>query len=239
MTDKGLASLSTLGSSLKTLIIKGISVEDKAFQPLLASLHSVRVLSLRACLGLTDASLSQLSRENSVLKTLSLSGCTSIAGPSLSSLASHFSTIKALDLSFTVAATENIIDLLSHLTGLKSLNLSNCKNVCTDRPILDFLSRLLNLQELSLENSRITNDVVSKLAFYNRKLRSLNLTDCVRITGECVRDFVFFGKLRELKLKHCHMLSTDSVEFIQYHVLLDTLVTPQQNDSSNSKHQFC
>ncbi|KAH9323959.1 hypothetical protein KI387_018598, partial [Taxus chinensis] len=111
--------------------------------------------------GLTDVGLLALSERGCTLRTLKIK------------LASSGSALLCSEVA--------IMELISACTNVTQIELSNFKCL-SDPPVYEIIQRGLLLTDLSLESSMITDAAMEHLANYCRRLRSISVKGCKRLT---------------------------------------------------------
>lgn len=156
ISNAGLLALSgaSFAPRLNTLCLRGLSVSEDSFTPLLASLKWIRSLSINGCFGLTDVALASLKPEPGCLIDLSLSGCGNVGGFSFGSILQRCNKMEILDLSFTRPLRDLAIYFISNLRLLRSLDISHCPSLNSDLATSEFLQFLPWLRSLSMESQK-------------------------------------------------------------------------------------
>ncbi|XP_053742309.1 uncharacterized protein fbxl9 [Synchiropus splendidus] len=144
-------------------------------------------LRLHGCKELTDYSVENLVRRQSLIQRLDISGCTELTSRAVVAIARDLSSLTHLYLSCDWRITEKgLADLLS-LSNLKCLDLSECLHI-SGAEIVKGLSTS-NSDRAQLETLKLTScayirdiTVFSLSQLLRGTLRELDLTSCVNVT---------------------------------------------------------
>ncbi len=150
----------------------------------LPRISSLTALDLSWCVELVDSCLSPL-KNCCGLKVLNLAGCSKITSAGAQIIA-DISTLTALNLyqCKSIGNGEGV-GVISHLTGLTTLNLGDCG--IADVSVLQ-LTRLTNLTSIDLSQSDIGEVALATLLRTARSLNEVYLYNCRWISGKCLKE---------------------------------------------------
>lgn len=141
------------------------------------------------------------------LKYLNLSKCTLIEQPHLKNIA-QLTSLRHLDIAKCSADNTVATAIAQHLPHLTHLNLSQCQGI-GKKGLQEIAIRLKNLKVLNLFNCQVDDTFIKILATHVKKLVSLNIGSCAKITLE---GFTCLAKnlklLKTLDISSCEQVNT-------------------------------
>ncbi|XP_068643078.1 F-box protein At3g58530 isoform X1 [Aristolochia californica] len=156
ISDHGIAAVTIACPNLKSFSIYwNVRVTDLAIKHLVNNCRKITNLNLSGCKGISDQSLHLLSDNYKELETLNLTRCIKLTDDGLQQITLKCSSLQSLNLYALPSFTENSYRKISLLPNLRFLDLCGSQN---------------------LSDEGLTS--IAKC----RKLVSLNLTWCVRVT---------------------------------------------------------
>jgi len=150
------------------------------------------------------------------------------------SLVKHCPNLVELRLSQIGQMSDVLLQPLSALTGLTSLDLSSPGLPLSDQAVIDLLQAVgANLVHLDLSSTDLTDDVLPAIAKYCTSLRSLSLRHLGELTDEAVA--VMFNVLPDLQhvdMEKCHQLQSKALRALidRSGATLETLKIPGWKD---------
>lgn len=172
-------------------------------------------LVLERCVGVTDKSLGAIA-EAGCLDSLNLRGCYKITDLGLKYLASGKlkKTLKLIALAGCDRISDDGVFHLKQMAELGDLDLSKCGVNVTDSGILS-VSEISNIKKLDLSwLINVTDTSLFTIASTCLKLKTINFSGCVLITGEGLRAFAHHPTLEALDIFSCCNISWEDVVLI-------------------------
>lgn len=157
----------------------------------------------------TDATLCLISEKCPLLEELHLVDKTAADGPlvvtdtGLLQLAERASTLRILKLklahSSSTASEVAIMQLANFCSNLSQVEFSNFKHL-GDPPIYELVQKCQNLKDLAVECSPVTNTSLELIAHYCKRLRSISLKGCKKLTDVGLKALGQCGSLESVNL---------------------------------------
>eukprot|EP01018_Ginkgo_biloba_P018152 Gb_12010 [translate_table: standard] len=186
--DKHLMSLKSMPlHKLQCFNLNGCQkVTDSGVEAVTVACPKLKSFSIYWNVRVTNLGVKYLVKNCNEIVSLNLSGCKNIIDQSLELLASHYKELKYLNLTRCVKLTDNgLIVLLNNCRSIENLNLY-ADSSFTDKAY-EKISQLTELRVLDVCGAQNLSDQGLLSIAKCRKLKSLNLTWCVRITDVSVK----------------------------------------------------
>ncbi|KAJ3170000.1 hypothetical protein HDU87_000523 [Geranomyces variabilis] len=158
-------------------------IGSEYFEAMLARISELRVLRIRRCINMTDASVFSVVRYCRTLQVFDAADCDRLTDRSLKWLATSNKHLRHLDLTFCKRLTNaGLYELSLGTQSFTHLDFSFCSHI-TDAAVVFFTSSIRKLRFLSLRGcKKLTNHAVKHLARYAPELKVLDLRSCVLVT---------------------------------------------------------
>eukprot|EP00798_Chlamydomonas_sp_ICE-L_P010217 gene10217-8133_t len=206
------------------------TVLDCAMQHL-KGMKKLEVLSLEACMELTDDGLIQISELQS-LTSLDVGGCRYIRGcTSLPSLAVGCTNLVSLTMNECPLVSDSAAQGIGQMTSLQSLSLNGCLEM-GDRGVEELLN-LHRLSSLSLSYlPRLTSRSLRLLSEL-RRLTSLTMSCCSGLEDGGVHELAESHSLTALDVTHCWRVTEMALERLKHVLLLGFATSCSVSRESN------
>ncbi|KFQ29905.1 F-box/LRR-repeat protein 13, partial [Mesitornis unicolor] len=178
ITDAGLKMISPLEHILVLNVADCIRISDEGVRPFVqgSSGAKLRELNLTNCIGLTDASVTEIAQRCHELTYLSLRYCENVTDTGIEALG-NMSSLISIDISGTGVSDMGLRALGRH-GNIKELSISECKNI-SDTGIQEFCKGTKYLERCCLSCCpQLTDETVKALAFHCHRLTSVNIAGC-------------------------------------------------------------
>lgn len=159
------------------------SLDDRTWPDLIQFSQSIRSLTLKRCLGITDNSFEgTFGARFTELELLDLSECAFLTDSAVSSMLSAAPSLRTLNLSFVTSIQGHFLLHHNSLPFLKVLHLTHLKEVVNENFCVRLANVCGNLEELYLDGcSQVDDDSLAHLEkLPNLKILSLN--DCPQVS---------------------------------------------------------
>ncbi|KAJ3168607.1 hypothetical protein HDU88_001499 [Geranomyces variabilis] len=158
-------------------------IGSEYFEAMLARITELRVLRIRRCINMTDASVFSVVRYCRTLQIFDAADCDRLTDRSLKWLATSNKHLTHLDLTFCKRLTNaGLYELSLGTQSFTHLDFSFCNHI-TDAAVVFFTSSIRKLRFLSLRGcKKLTNHTVKHLARFAADLKVLDLRGCVLVT---------------------------------------------------------
>lgn len=206
LDDHGLHAVLSCQPSLKKLELCWCAkISDRAMQAV-QKCSQLTEMDLEGTFGVGDTGILQAATLP-VLQTLSIAWNTHITDTGLSHVAATARQLTSLNAKGCTKITDAGVAALGELTRLRSLNISQCKQL-TCRALAS-LRLLCSLTELNLrELQNLTNDGLMSLSGL-MQLKSLNLSWCTRVNWRGLRHLSALCALTDLQLAGLELAGAD------------------------------
>lgn len=199
ITDDSLIELFSKSKELRTLSLQSLKITDKCIECLCDGGTKLVSVNLNFCDGITDSSLTALSKCTN-LEEILLSSCSRVTDEGVDELVSKCSKITALNLGRTSIGDTSLMAISQLLPNLVTLDIRALFHVTKDT-INEILFNCCKLQNLNISDSgEIDDDSMQLLAHSNPNLEFLDISDCEEITDEGVAWVISNCKLKSIKL---------------------------------------
>ncbi|KAG6545686.1 hypothetical protein Mapa_012871 [Marchantia paleacea] len=213
--EQGLMHVATQCTSLKCLdLSNGLLLEDEVLYAV-ARMTNLEHLKLAHCRTITDSGLIEVAKACSKLRLLNLKSCMRVGDASAMAIAEHCQLVEDLDLSYTevtgigvsrVALLKN----LKHLTVVGCYSLDNNNRSWVGQSSGPFSGwNLRSLEVVGNELAFIGEGCLGKT------LKELSLSKCTGVNDEAVYGVIKgCAKLERLDLTCCHFITDRTMCFI-------------------------
>lgn len=187
-------------ASLPDLKHLHIDQPEALLVPLLASATKLQTLQLARVehRTITDAAFKAITTLTT-LKSLKLNSLEGVSSHNFA-LLSRLSSLQSLALCHAPELGAESMLALGENRNLRSLDLSDCKNVADD-VMLCIISQFPSLESLTLAGTDITDNALFLLAASRAsKLTRLNLARCPRLSKDVLRHLTNVGTLHDVRL---------------------------------------
>ncbi|XP_054794119.1 F-box/LRR-repeat protein 3-like [Prosopis cineraria] len=224
---------------LQSIILDGCLVTPAGLKAIGSSCMSLKELSLRKCLGVTDEALSFLVSKHKDLRKLDITCCRKITHLSIASIVNSCKNLTSLRMesctlvprkAFVVIGqqcdsleeldlTDNEIDdeglrSISRCSRLSSLKLGICLNI-TDKGLAYVGKSCSKLKELDLYRSTgITDLGISAIACGCPRLETINVAYCTDITDGSLISLSKCLELKTLEIRGCLLVTSKGLTAI-------------------------
>ena len=170
------------------------SLDDRTWPDLIPFSQSIRSLTLKRCLGITDNSFEGTFGAQFIeLELLDLSESPFLTDSAISSILSAAPNLRKLNLSLTTSLKGSFLLHHNSLPSLKVLHLNHLKEVVNENFCVRLVKACGNLEELYLDGcSQLDDDSLAHLDKLPN-LRILSFNDCPQVS---------LGTLEILNLKY-------------------------------------
>ncbi|KAG0479268.1 hypothetical protein HPP92_010126 [Vanilla planifolia] len=174
--------------NLESLNLNGCQkISDIGIEAITSACPKLRVFSIYWNVKVTDMSLQYLVENCKHVVDLNLSGCKNISNQSMQLIGDNFKELEELNITRCIKVTDiGLEHVLRNCSLLRSLNLYALSSL-TDRAY-EMISCLSNLRFLDLCGAQNLSDLGLFSISRCKKLVSLNLTWCVRVTDAGVNE---------------------------------------------------
>ncbi|GAQ82143.1 Leucine rich repeat/RNI-like superfamily protein [Klebsormidium nitens] len=194
--------------NLASLEIASTAITSKGIAYLAARTRRITELSLASSQpvrGVSDEGVQAIAQAAPSLRRLNLTRCTSLSDIGFASLATC-SKLETLNLSYTAIGDVGLVALIKSLPGLTEIILESCHNITNLTP----LAWLGSLEILGLQRceNAVTDDLIEELVLECRKLRTLYLDGCKRLTEGVYVSLAESRSISVLTLRDCEAVET-------------------------------
>ncbi|KAG5676954.1 hypothetical protein PVAND_006747 [Polypedilum vanderplanki] len=197
--------------NIKSLNFNSTLIDGNALQ-VLADIEDLQLesLFLRSCEQLTNEGIISLVSVQTNLQVLDLSCTARLTDMALIHICEQLKKLRVLKIRRCHALTDISVKMISDLSFLEVLDISECKSL-TSQSIIDGIASRSNdiLIELYLSALNLSNAAVVKVAENIPNLRVLDLSYCINHVDDVCVQMVLknLTKLRELNLDLCERIS--------------------------------
>ena len=139
--------------------------------------------------SISDQSVQVLLEHCHKLESISLSGCTNITPDTTCMIGRVFQSLIELNLEHCILVDDMAMRYIGiSCDKLRSINIRGCIRV-TDMSFITVLENNIKcLEEINISETRISDISVFIIASQGKRLRQLNISGCLFISGECIED---------------------------------------------------
>ncbi|CAH1784941.1 unnamed protein product, partial [Owenia fusiformis] len=184
-------------------------LSDLALKHISNGFHNLSSVNLSFCTGITDTGLKYLSKMTS-LRHLNLRSCDNISDMGIGYLSEGGSHLTNLDVSFCDRIGDSgMLHLSQGLFHLTRLSLSACN--ISDDGISSFVKTLHDLDTLNIgQCNRVTDRSLGLISEHLKKLKSIDLYGCTKITTVGLEKIMQIPHLTTLNLGLWHQPANDA-----------------------------
>lgn len=179
---------------------------------------SLETLSLAGS-RITDAGVAQLCKGLPRLRNLSLSGCVGVSDASASQILSHMTGLQAIDVSGTKMTNEGISHI-AQLGELHTLRCGGCKGV-TDESLVSLSSRD-TMVSIDLSDTGVTDKGVSRFILSLPSLTCISCAGC-NISDPSLQAMAQLPGLQCLNISNCESITDQGLSQLQHATKLTAL----------------